>query len=50
MGADGIVGRIGGDEFCVVTLGNLKDGQQIIERIREESDAFNCTSHQFTTL
>lgn len=44
VGADGIVGRIGGDEFCVVTLGNLKDGQQIIERIREESDAFNCTS------
>lgn len=44
VGADGIVGRIDGDEFCVVTLGNLKDGQQIIERIREESDAFNCTS------
>lgn len=44
VGADGIVGRIGGDEFCVVTLGNLKDGQQIVERIREESDAFNCTS------
>lgn len=44
VGADGIVGRIGGGEFCVVTLGNLKDGQQIIERIREESDAFNCTS------
>ena len=44
VGKDGIVGRIGGDEFCVVTLGNMEDGQKIIKRVKEENEAFNRSS------
>ena len=44
VGKEGIVGRIGGDEFCVVILGNMEDGQRIIEKVREENEIFNRSS------
>lgn len=44
VGKEGIVGRIGGDEFCVVILGNMEDGQQIIEKVKEENEIFNRSS------
>ena len=33
-----------GDEFCVVILGNMEDGQQIIEKVKEENEIFNRSS------
>lgn len=44
VGKEGIVGRIGGDEFCVVILGNMEDGQRIIEKVKEENEIFNRSS------
>ena len=44
VGKEGIVSRIGGDEFCVVILGNMEDGQRIIEKVREENEIFNRSS------
>lgn len=41
VGENGIIGRIGGDEFCAMLPGNAEDGQKIRELIRKKSTAFN---------
>lgn len=40
----GIVGRIGGDEFCVLIPGNAQTGNTFIEQIRSANNAFNLQS------
>lgn len=36
VGDSGVIGRIGGDEFCAMLPGNVDDGQRIRERVRRE--------------
>ena len=40
----GIVGRIGGDEFCVLIPGNAQAGNTFIEQIRSTNNVFNLQS------
>lgn len=44
VGDSGVIGRIGGDEFCAMLPGNVDDGQRIRERVRRESNEFNSDS------
>ena len=43
-GENGIIGRIGGDEFCAMLPGNAEDGQRIRRLIQKKSAAFNENS------
>ena len=44
VGENGIIGRIGGDEFCARLPGNAEDGQRIRRLIQKKSAAFNENS------
>ena len=44
VGENGIIGRIGGDEFCAMLPGNAEDGQRIRRLIQKKSAAFNENS------
>ena len=46
VGASGIVGRIGGDEFCVLLFGDMQAGRTFVEQIKEKSAAFNAASEK----
>lgn len=43
-GKNGIVGRIGGDEFCVMIPGDQLIGDTFIREVKAMNDAFNQTS------
>lgn len=45
-GGSGIVGRIGGDEFCVLLSGNAQMGHDFVEQIKAKSAAFNAISEK----
>ena len=45
-GKSGIVGRIGGDEFCVLIPGDLQTGNTFVEQIRCENNDFNLRSEK----
>ena len=44
VGENGIIGRIGGAEFCAMLPGNAEDGQRIRRLIQKKSAAFNENS------
>lgn len=44
VGENGIIGRIGGDEFCAMLSGNAENGQRIRRLIQKKSAAFNENS------
>lgn len=46
VGASGIVGRIGGDEFCVLLFGDMQAGRTFVEQIKAKSAAFNAASEK----
>ena len=46
VGASGIVGRIGGDEFCVLLFGDMQAGRTFVEQIKAKSAAFNSASEK----
>lgn len=47
IGKEGVVGRIGGDEFaCVLPMEKESDGQELLNRIYEEFKAFNLQSEK----
>ena len=45
-GPSGIVGRIGGDEFCVLLSGDMQVGHTFVGQVKEKSAAFNAVSEK----
>ena len=45
-GESGIIGRIGGDEFCILIPGDFQTGNTFIEQIRSENNDFNLRSEK----
>lgn len=45
-GESGIVGRIGGDEFCILIPGDIHTGNTFIEQIRSANNIFNLHSEK----
>ena len=46
VGPSGIVGRIGGDEFCVLLFGDMQTGRTFVEQIKAKSATFNAASEK----
>ena len=46
LGENGIVGRIGGDEFCCMLPGGMDVAEKTCEKLREAGVLFNRTSEK----